>query len=44
METENQVLNKYRNKQTGQIKTIWETTTSYENHKPDFYINWEQIQ
>jgi hypothetical protein len=40
---ENEVLNKYQNKETGKIITIWETKTSYENHKPDFDFNYKQI-
>jgi len=39
-----EVLNKYRNKETGEIKEIWETKKQYENHKKDFDIVWEQIQ
>ena len=37
------VLNKYRNKETKEIKEVWETERQYENHKKDFDIKWEQI-
>ena len=40
---ESKTLNKYRNKTTKEIKTIWETKTEYENHKGDFDIIWEQV-
>lgn len=38
-----QVLNKYQNKKTKEIKVIWETKNQYENHKGDFDIEWKQI-
>jgi hypothetical protein len=40
---ENKVLNKYKNKKTGEIKLIWETKQDYENHKADFDLNFIQI-
>lgn len=38
-----QALNCYKNKETGELKKIWETESQYENHKGDFDIKWEQI-
>ena len=37
------VLNKYKNKETGEIKSIWETKEDYENHKGDFDLKFIQI-
>jgi hypothetical protein len=37
------VLNKYKNKESGEIKLIWETKQDYENHKGDFDLNFIQI-
>jgi hypothetical protein len=37
------ILNKYRNKETQEIKEIWESKQEYENHKQGFDFEWEQI-
>jgi len=40
---DNQVLNKYQNLETKEIKEIWETKRQYENHSIKFNLEWKQI-